>query len=142
MENQHTICGLLRKRQEVADWLDRALLTVAALTADIDGIDRTLALFQVEPPAADAPRVRPTPVSRHPAHRSDQSRLILSLLREHGDTSLRDLTARISEARCLDTGDKALQALIRKRLASSLRHLRIAGVVGSEGMRGWGFGGG
>ena len=132
MEHSHTVNGLLRKRQQVRDWLDQAQGTVTALTADIDAIDRTLRLFDVEIPA-DGPRIRPIPVSRHPSHRNDQSRLILSLLREHGETSLRDLTARISETRSLDAGDRALQALIRKRLACSLRHPRIAGHVESEG---------
>ena len=86
-------------------WLDLAQGTVAALTANIDAINRTLRLFDAETPA-DAPRIRPIPVSRHPSYQNDQSRLFLSLLREHGGTSLRDPTARISEARNLDTGDR------------------------------------
>ena len=74
-----TVNGLLRKRQQVRSWLDLAQGTVAALTANIDAINRTLRLFDAETPA-DAPRIRPIPVSRHPSYQNDQSRLFLSLL--------------------------------------------------------------
>ena len=131
--NDHTLSGLIRKRQEVLAELDLAQSKLRQLILDIDAVDATIRLFQPDIDLSVV-KVRPTP-RRHLAHRGDTSRLILSLLREVGEAlSHREITQRIMQARGLNLADRALCQTLRDRVGASLRGMRQRGrVTGGEG---------
>ena len=133
----HTLSGLIRKRQEVLAEFDKAQATIRQLILDIDALDATIRLFEPEIDLSVV-KVPPTP-RRHEASRGDQSRLIMSLLREAGEAlSHREITLRVMQARGLNVADKALVATIRDRVGASLRGMRERGKVRSEGKAGAG----
>ena len=127
------LSGLIRKRQEIATELDAAQSRVRQLVLDIDALDGTIRLFAPEIDLT-AVKVRPTP-RRHEAHRGDQSRLILSLLREAGEPlSHRELVIRVMTHRGMNIADKPLYETIRHRVGASLRGMRSRGrLVSGEG---------
>lgn len=125
------LSGLIRKRQEIMDQLDAAQSRVRQLIMDMDALDGTIRLFAPEADLAVV-RVRPT-VRRHEASRGDTSRIIGSLLREHGPMTTRDVTAKVMEARGLNQADAALVATLRLRTGASLRGMRERGKLWSEG---------
>ena len=128
------LSGLIRKRQEIARALDEAQSRVRQLVLDIDALDGTIRLFAPDIDLTTV-KVRPTP-RRHEAHRGDQSRLILSLLREAGEVlSHRELVIRIMTHRGMNIADKPLYETMRQRVGASLRGLRGRGtLVSSEGV--------
>lgn len=131
--NDHTLSGLIRKRQEIAAELDGVQAKLRQLIFDIDAVDATIRLFQPDIDL-DVVKVRPTP-RRHEAHRGDTSRLILSLLREAGEAlSHREIARRVMTARGLNLADRALCQTMRDRVGASLRGMRQRGrVEGGEG---------
>jgi len=131
--NDHTLAGLIRKRQEIAAELDGVQARLRQLILDIDAVDATIRLFQPDIDL-DVVKVRPTP-RRHEAHRGDTSRLILSLLREAREAlSHREITQRVMTARGLNLADRALCQTMRDRVGASLRGMRKRGrVAGGEG---------
>ncbi len=137
MNHEHTIHGLLRRRQETAAALELAQGQVRQLVSDVDALDAVLRMFQ---PDLDigAVRVRPSP-RRHAAFRGESSRLILDMLREaDGPMATRDIVARVMELRKLNPADRELAETMRQRVASSLRGLRQRGTVTSSEGRGAG----
>ena len=127
------LSGLIRKRQEVLAELDLAQSRLRQLILDIDAVDATIRLFQPDIDLSVV-KVRPTP-RRHLAHRGDTSRLILSLLREAGETlSHREITQLVMTARGLNLADRALCQTMRDRVGASLRGMRGRGrVIGGKG---------
>ena len=128
------LSGLIRKRQEIAHELDAAQSRVRQFVLDIDAIDGAIRLFAPDIDLSVV-KVRPTP-RRHEAHRGDQSRLILSLLREAGGVmvSHRELTLGVMTHRGMNIADKPLYETIRTRVGASLRGLRSRGrLVSTEG---------
>ncbi len=137
MEHEHTIHGLLRKRQQSAAALDLAQGQVRQLMADVDALDAVLRMFQ---PDLDigAVRVRPAP-RRHAAFRGESSRLILDMLREAAEPmATRDIVARVMGLRGLNPADRELAETMRQRVALSLRGLRQRGTLAREEGRGHG----
>lgn len=129
--NDPVLTGLLRKRQEIADELERVQDQVRELILRLDALDVTIRLFN---PTVDigAVRVKPVP-RRHAAVRNESSRLIFAALREAGEPlNTRGLARSIMEARGMNLADQAMVATMCNRLASTLRKLKSRGKVTAE----------
>ena len=131
MENANVVSGLLRRRQEIADALDRTQAALRQLVHDIDAIDTTLRLFQ---PDIEIGAVRVKPLARrHAATRHEASRMIFAVLRDApGPLTTRELVRAIMEARGMNPADGAMAETMRLRLATSLRKLRHRGKLVSD----------
>ena len=65
-------------------------------------------------------------------------KLVLSLLRENGPLSQRQLTLKVMEHRGLNVADAVLRGVMRNRVGASLRGLKKRGTLGSAEGRGAG----
>ena len=129
------LSGLLRKRQEIAAEIEDHQTRLHALVIDIDALDATIRIFS---PKLDVTtiRVRATP-RRHGVQPGDTSKLVMSLLRENGQMSHRQLTLKVMEHRGLNVADKALRVVMRNRVGASLRGLKKRGTLETaEGAKG------
>jgi len=126
MENDNVVNGLLRRRQEIADDLDKAQDRVRHLIIDIDAMDVTIRLFR---PDAQIGLVRVKPIPRrHAALRGESTRMIFTALRETKESlTTREIVRVVMEARGMNTADQAMAETMRLRLATSLRKLRNRG---------------
>ncbi len=126
MENDNVVNGLLRRRQEIADDLDKAQDRVRHLIIDIDAMDVTIRLFR---PDAQIGLVRVKPIPRrHAALRGESTRMIFTALRETREPlTTREIVRVVMEARGMNTADQAMAETMRLRLATSLRKLRNRG---------------
>ena len=129
------LSGLLRKRQEIATEIDNQQALLHALVSDIDAVDATIRMFA---PDLDITTVcvRTAP-KRHCVRPGDMSKLLMTLLRENGQMSHRQLTLKVMEHRGLNVADKALRVVMRNRVGASLRGLKKRGTLEtSEGAKG------
>ena len=131
MEHQNVVSGLIRRRQEIADALEKTQATLRQLVHDIDAIDTTLRLFQ---PDIEIGAVRVKPLARrHAANRNEASRLIFAVLREASKPlTTREMVRAIMEARGMNPADLGMAETMRLRLATSLRKLRHRGKLVSD----------
>ncbi len=122
-----TLSGLLRKRQEIAAKIEDLESRLHGLVVEIDAVDLTIRLFS---PGLDVEmvRVRPAP-RRHGARPGDTSKLALSLLRENGPISQRQIALKVMEHRGLNVADRVLYAMMRNRVRASLRQLKKRGTL-------------
>ena len=131
MENDYVVNGLLRRRQEITDRLERAQVQVRQLILDMDAIDATIRLFQPDIEIGVV-RVKPIP-RRHAAHQHESSRMIFSLLREATEPpTTRALTRMAMETCGMNTADDAMVDIMIKRIASTLRKLKHRGRLVAE----------
>ncbi len=121
------LSGLLRKRQEIAAEIETLEPRLHGLVIDIDAVDLTIRLFS---PGLDVEtiRVRPTP-RRHGVRPGDTSKLVLSLLRENGPMSQRQIALKVMEHRGLSIADRILYGVMRNRVGASLRGLVKRGTL-------------
>ncbi len=126
MENDNVVNGLLRRRQEIADELNKTQDRVRHLIIDIDAMDVTIRLFR---PNAQIGLVRVKPIPRrHAALRGESTRMIFTALRETREPlTTREIVRVVMEARGMNTADQAMTETMRLRLATSLRKLRNRG---------------
>jgi hypothetical protein len=131
MENDNVVNGLLRRRQEIADDLDKAQDRVRHLIIDIDAMDVTIRLFR---PDAQIGLVRVKPIPRrHAALRGESTRMIFTALRETKESlTTREIVRVVMEARGMNTADQAMAETMRLRLATSLRKLRNRGKLTAD----------
>ncbi len=132
MDTSHPVLsGLLRKRQENADELEKVQDQVRELILRLDALDITIRLFN---PTVDigAVRVKPVP-RRHAAVRNESSRLIFAALREaRRPMTTRELARFIMEQRGMNVADQAMVATMCNRLGSTLRKLKARGRIAAE----------
>ena len=121
------LSGLLRKRQEIAAEIEAHQSRLHGLVVDIDALDATIRLFS---PTLDisTERVRATP-RRHGVQPGDTSKLVMSLLRESGPMSQRQIVLEVMEHRGLNVADRALYTIMRNRTGASLRGLVKRGTL-------------
>ena len=121
------LSGLLRKRQEIAPEIETLEGRLHGLVIDIDAVDLTIRLFS---PGLDVEtiRVRPTP-RLHGVRPGDTSKLVLSLLRENGPMSQRQIALKVMEHRGLSVADRVLYGVMRNRVGASLRGLFKRGTL-------------
>ena len=121
------LSGLLRKRQEIAAEIETLEARLHGLVIDIDAADLTIGLFS---PGLDVEtiRVRPTP-RRHGVRPGYTSKLVLSLLRQNGPMSQRQIALKVMEHRGLSVADRVLYGVMRNRVGASLRGLVKRGTL-------------
>ena len=121
------LSGFLRKRQEIASEIETLEARLHGLGIDIDAVDLTIRLFS---PGLDVEtmRVDPTP-RRHGVRLGDTSKLVLSLLRENGPMSQRQIALKVMEHRGLSVADRVLYRVMRNCVGASLRGLVKRGTL-------------
>lgn len=126
-EFQHTIGGLLTKRSSVAHERNLARAAYEKLEADVDALDRTLALVGF----TDNPdKYMPVRKNRRIFKKGEMLRSAYDLLREaDGPLSSRDIAIALLEARGFDTGDKKHVNQVTSRVYKALLREQEAGRV-------------
>lgn len=120
MENEHTISGLMRKREELSRLLKFHQAEIRKVTCDLDHLDATIALFD---PSAHRPALSRFP-TKHRAHKGEMSRFVLKALREAtGPINSLEITQAMVQARGLKADDQTV-VLMRKRVGACLTKLK------------------
>ena len=137
MENVIVLSGLTRKRAETAGEIVRMNREVERLERDLACLDRTIRIFD---PSAAPDTIRPVTKRRYPEERKfghgEFTRSILTILRESPEPlSAKEIAMRLSEARGLDTGTSALQAMI-DRVRGMLARQKARGAVACVRVKG------
>ena len=130
MENQHTVNGLLRKRQELNDQVAHLQAEIARLVPQIDAVETTIRLFH--PGELPTGRLRPAK-GRHKSPRGECMRLVAGILRDaQGPMTARQIQVLVMEARGMDQRDRSMWASMRERVGACLRRMRDRGRVVSD----------
>lgn len=132
MEDGYTqaLHGLLRKRAELTSELAALRATTEQTCAALDAIDTAIRVFRPDIDAELMPE-RPAP-PQSAAFRGEVQRFLLSTLRvASGPMTTTALAYALMQSRRLNTDDRVLAVLIRKRTGHSLARLRKAGFVAS-----------
>ncbi len=116
-----TISGLLRKRADIAQDIERQSVQLATLKADLARIEAALSVFghTDAPPVPKAIRIR--------FRRGELQRIALEQLREKPQTS-RDITLAAMKARGIEETRDAYDR-VNKSASAALRALRERGVI-------------
>ncbi len=131
MAESHVVTALIRKRAEIAGQIEHAQTQLRQIIIDLDNLDATLRLFK---PDINSKEIRPRAVAiRHAVFRGELFRLVLDTLRQSTvPLTTLDLAEHLMAQRGLNTADKRLVRLTRKRIGAALRHQRDKGLVRSE----------
>lgn len=126
---EHTINGLLRKRDETMGEMQRLRERMAELHNDVEAIDRVLAALgyagDLEGRQGRASRVVLF-------YRNELRQWLLRELRKGEPLSSRDLAERICSAEGKDIHDKRMICDVTKRVSKALRLLREKGAIRGE----------
>ena len=117
----------MRKRQKIAAELETPEDRTHGLVINIDAVDLTIRLFSLRVDVATI-HVRPTP-RRNGVRPADTSALLLSLPREYGPMSKRQIALKVMEHRRLSVVDRTPYGVIRNRVGASLRGLIKRGTL-------------
>ncbi|MCG8691721.1 MAG: hypothetical protein MI806_10980 [Minwuiales bacterium] len=131
MAQSHTLSGLISKRAEIAGRIEHAQAELRQLIIDLDNLDHTIRLFD---PDIDLAEIKPKPLPpRNQTYKGEISRALFAAIRQ-ADRPLttKELAQHVMAERGLNTADKGLVRLIRKRVGACLRHYRGKGLVRSE----------
>jgi len=126
MEHDHTISGLLRKRDDLMGDMQALREDLARLHNDVEAIDRVLDAFgYVGDLEARTPRSNRVVIF----YRNELRQWIMRELRKGEPLSSRDLAERICSAEGKDIHDKRMVCDVVKRVSKALRLLRDRGFV-------------
>lgn len=134
MERPNTVSGLQAKRAELAALHKRLVAEAKEVLQDIDNIDAVIRLFD---PEAGKDRIR---IERYkPKHRAPKGylrRFILGQFREASEplSVLHLAGAWITERELPD--DPATVRMMRRRITTSIQHIRRDGLIEEAGMDG------
>ena len=129
---QHTIAGLLRKREELLREQSDLRERTAILANDVDALDRVLDTFGYQ-----GELVGGTPRQNRIVlfYRNELRDYLLSELRKAAEPlSSRQLACLVCQCEGKDARDRRLLTDVTRRVGSALRKMRVTGVV--EGRRG------
>lgn len=127
MEYDHTISGLLRKRDEIAGRIDALRAEGARLTNDMRAIERALHAFGVQ----GFPQ--PPMKYQHTFERHELRRFILGHFRQHGSATTRAITEAICAAKGMDPDDRKARRDIQSTVTRALIHMADRGLVERTG---------
>lgn len=124
------LSGLLRKRVEMAGQAEAMQAQLGALITDLTHIDATIRVFRPDIDLADLPeKLAPAPFT---GFRGEIPRFLIDELRKaNAPLSTFDLADRIMAKRGMNTDDRVVLGLIRKRTGYALAKLRKQGKVTS-----------
>lgn len=128
MEHEHTIYGLMRRRQEMSNRIEATQNALRQLVIDLDHIDATIRLFD---PNVDLETIKPRPLPpKHQAFKGEVSRIVLTALRTSKEPmTTKALALKVMGERGLDTGDTGLVQLMGRRVHACLAHYRRKGLA-------------
>ena len=130
--SQHTINGLLRKRDELLRENNELRERMAILTNDVEAIDRVLDTFGYQ---GELNGGTPRQSRIILFYRNELRDYLLSELRKaDGPLSSRQLACLVCQCEGKDARDRRLLTDVTRRVGSALRKMRVTGVV--EGERG------
>lgn len=129
---EHTINGLLQKRQEILHEMAVTRERLGLLTNDIEAIDRVLERLGFTGDLEAQP-ISPRFVL---FYRGQLREWLLTQLREHGPATTRQLADRLVKIQHNDATDRRLMGDLVNRVGKSLRHMRAArAIVGTQGAK-------
>lgn len=123
MENEHTISGLLRKRNEIAQEIEQHRREAARLMNDVRAIERTLHAFGVvgfpQPPMK----------YQHTFERHELRRFILAFFRQSKSATTRAITDGIFHAKGLNWDDRRFRRELQCSVTRALINMAERGLV-------------
>jgi hypothetical protein len=127
-ENEHVLGGLIRKRAEIAGQIEAAQAALRELIIALDHVDAAIRLFD---PTVDLDGIKPRRLpSPHKAYRGDQTRIVLSALRQAaGPLTTKQIAMAVMAERGMNTADAAAVRLFSRRISATLRHHRDRGLL-------------
>lgn len=129
-ENDHTISGLLKKRQQLMDRALHLREQLAEVSNDIDALDRVLGTLGYE---GDLKSMSPRGNRVVYFHRNELRRFVIEELRKaKGPITSRSIAEKIARAEGKDPRDRKLMVDMVKRVGKSLKLLRAQGVADSR----------
>ena len=122
---EHTIGGLLQKRQEVMAEMAIARERLGLLTNDIEAIDRILERLGYGGP------LDPKPLAPRFVlfYRGQLRQWLLAQLKENGPATSRALAERLVKIQHKDGSDRRLMEDLVSRIGKALRHMQSARLV-------------
>ena len=129
-EEQHTISGLLRKRDELQREGASLREQMAVVSNNIEAIDRVLEAFGFE---GDLEDKTPRAARLILFYRNELREYLLGELRKaDGPLSSRALAQRVCQCEGKDAHDRRLVADVTRRVGCALRKMRAAKIVRGE----------
>lgn len=136
MSEPHVITALIAKRGELAGLIDYHMQEIKRLDSELHHLDATIKLFA---PEYDLRTVKAKKHRKKNAHfkTGECARLVLDVLREHGETMSTDSIAMaILKKKGLDENDKDVVAFVKKAAITALRHQDKRQLVKNVGKNG------
>jgi hypothetical protein len=122
---QHTISGLLSKREEMLEELAVLREREGVLANDLEALDRVLENLGYDGPVKLTPRVPRVVLF----YRGELRAFLLSSLREHGPSTSRQLAERLVSLENKDARDRRMMADVVRRIGKALRQMQDAKLV-------------
>lgn len=124
-----TLSGLIRKRAELAAEAAAMRSELDAKLAALDAIDSAIRVFNPDLTAEYLPQSRP-PVP-HAAATSEIRRFLIDMIRQRQGRPVKTLeaAAALMEAKGVDTRNRVVATLMRKRVTDAFGRMRKLGLV-------------
>ena len=122
---QHTISGLLQKRNEMMEETAIMRERLAALSNDIEALDRVLERLGYDGDIQLTPRVPRVVLF----YRGELRQFLLRQLRENGAMTSRKLAESLIQIEGKDTRDRRMMGDVVRRIGKSLRQMQDAKLV-------------
>ena len=122
---EHTINGLLQKREEMMEEIATTRERLAVLSNDIEAIDRVLERLGYDGDVKLTPRVPRVVLF----YRGELRQFLIGQLREHGPMTSRQLAENLVRLENKNVHDRRMMADVVRRLGKALRQMQSAKMV-------------
>ena len=122
---EHTIGGLLQKREEMMDEMAETRERLAVLSNDIEALDRVLERLGYDGDVKLTPRVPRVVLF----YRGELRQFLLGQLREHGAMTSRQLAENLIRIEGKDNRDRRMMADVVRRIGKALRQMQASRLV-------------
>lgn len=122
---QHTIAGLIGKREEMMEEIAQTRERLAVLSNDLEALDRVLERLGYDGPVKLTPRVPRVVLF----YRGELRQFLLGSLREHGPSTSRQLAERLIQIEGKDARDRRMMADVVRRIGKALRQMQDAKLI-------------
>lgn len=122
---EHTINGLLQKREEMMEEMAVTRERLAVLSNDIESMDRVLERLGYDGDVQLTPRVPRVVLF----YRGELRQFLLGQLREHGAMTSRRLAESLVQIEGKDARDRRMMSDVVRRIGKALRQMQAAELV-------------
>jgi hypothetical protein len=122
---QHTISGLLSKREEMMEEIAVTRERLAVLSNDVESLDRVLETLGYQGDIKLTPRVPRVVLF----YRGELRQFCLNQLRENGEMTSRKLAETLVKVEGKDARDRRMMADVVRRIGKALRQMQGSGMV-------------